>query len=77
MFQGTLLLDQHLMIYRLGINTISKIVRIVCHYLWLILKDEFLPQPTKENWQAIANGFKKTAHKKLHRRSGWETHTSQ
>lgn len=46
--------------FRLGISTISKIVRLMCHYLWVILKEEFLLQPTKENWQNIANGFKKS-----------------
>ncbi|KAK9688509.1 DDE superfamily endonuclease [Popillia japonica] len=47
---------------RLGISTISKIVSLVCNALWNLLKDEFLPLPTEENWQKIAEGFKQNAH---------------
>ena len=47
--------------YRMGISTMSKTVRLVCNFLWDILKDEFLPQSTEEIWQKIADYFKNAA----------------
>ncbi|CAK1592530.1 unnamed protein product [Parnassius mnemosyne] len=43
--------------YRLGISTIAEIIREVCHFIWVVLKDMCLPQPTKENWLKIAKDF--------------------
>lgn len=43
--------------YRLGISTIPEIIREVCHFIWVVLKDMCLPQPTKENWLKIAKDF--------------------
>lgn len=33
----------------------------MCKFLWDLLKDEFLPQPTEEKWRKIADNFNKTA----------------
>ncbi|CAH1978729.1 unnamed protein product [Acanthoscelides obtectus] len=57
---GATFTDMHYY-YRIGISTISKTVRLVCNSLWNLLKDEFLPQPTEETWQRIADNFKKSA----------------
>lgn len=43
--------------YRLGISTIAEIIREVCHFIGVVLKDMCLPQPTKENWLKIAKDF--------------------
>ncbi|CAH2003211.1 unnamed protein product [Acanthoscelides obtectus] len=52
---GATLTDLHYYC-RIGISTISKIVRLV----WNLLKAEFLPQPREETWQRIANKFDKS-----------------
>ncbi|CAK1592280.1 unnamed protein product [Parnassius mnemosyne] len=43
--------------YILGISTIAEIIREVCHFIWVVLKDMCLPQPRKENWLKIAKDF--------------------
>lgn len=43
--------------FRLEISTIAEIIREVCHFIWILLKDKCLPQPTKENWLKIAKDF--------------------
>ncbi|CAH1969361.1 unnamed protein product [Acanthoscelides obtectus] len=47
--------------YRLGISTISKIVREVCDILWSCLVEECIPKLTKERFESVAAGFKKRA----------------
>lgn len=47
--------------YRLGISTISKIVREVCTYIWTVLHLECIPVPTKKDWEDIASNFEKNA----------------
>lgn len=44
--------------YRLGVSTISYIIRDVCRAIWDCLKNECMPVPNKERWLAIADGFK-------------------
>ncbi|XP_073446675.1 protein MIS12 homolog isoform X1 [Dendrobates tinctorius] len=43
--------------YRLGISTISGIVKYTCRALWDSLAEEFLPEPTTERWIEIADKF--------------------
>ncbi|CAH1969512.1 unnamed protein product [Acanthoscelides obtectus] len=57
---GNTFTDMHYA-YRLGVSTISKIIKDVCHSIWNILKDEYLPTPTVENWKDIADGFTRNA----------------
>ncbi|CAH1986955.1 unnamed protein product [Acanthoscelides obtectus] len=47
--------------YRLGISTISNIVKRVCECIWSVLQAECIPKPTKENWQIIASKFENRA----------------
>ncbi|CAH1987015.1 unnamed protein product [Acanthoscelides obtectus] len=47
--------------YRLGISTISKIVRVVCDILWSCLVEECIPKLTKERFESVAAGFEKRA----------------
>lgn len=47
--------------YRLGISTITKIVREVCHTVWSCLVEEFIPKLTKERCESVAAGFEKRA----------------
>ncbi|CAH1995737.1 unnamed protein product [Acanthoscelides obtectus] len=47
--------------YRLGISTISKIVREVCDILWSCLVEECIPKLTKERFESVAAGFEKRA----------------
>lgn len=42
--------------FRLGISTISKIVREVCQAMWF-LRHQCIPPPTTEQWELIANKF--------------------
>lgn len=48
-------------VFRIGINTVAEIVREVCAAIWYCLKEICLPEPTKEMWYQIANGFFKRA----------------
>ena len=43
--------------FRVGTSTISGIVNDVCTTLWNVLHEEFLPIPTKTQWEEIAKGF--------------------
>nr|XP_022911162.1 protein ANTAGONIST OF LIKE HETEROCHROMATIN PROTEIN 1-like [Onthophagus taurus] len=47
--------------YRLGLTTISNIVRDVCLAIWNVLRLECLPEPTKQKWEGIASTFEKRA----------------
>lgn len=47
--------------FRIGISTASKIIRTVCCKIWDVLKNKYIPAPSKENWKTIAKGFEKTA----------------
>ncbi|CAH1998873.1 unnamed protein product [Acanthoscelides obtectus] len=47
--------------YRLGISTISNIVKRVCECIWSVLQAECIPKPTKENWKIIASKFENRA----------------
>lgn len=44
--------------YKLGATTVKEIVTTVCSAIWNVLKNECLPQPSKESWFRIANEFK-------------------
>ncbi|XP_045781566.1 protein ANTAGONIST OF LIKE HETEROCHROMATIN PROTEIN 1-like [Maniola jurtina] len=47
--------------YRIGIKTISCIVREVCHYIWLELYKEYMKMPSKEDWLHIASKFQESS----------------
>jgi hypothetical protein len=44
--------------YRVGVATVSRIVREVCEAIWNRLQPLHLRVPTKEQWQQIEKGFK-------------------
>ena len=44
--------------YRVGVSTISKIIKEISCIIWDTLREEFMKLPDTENeWKAIANGF--------------------
>jgi len=43
--------------YRIGISTANKIVREVCLSIWSIMRPEYIPQPTKEQWELTSLEF--------------------
>ncbi|XP_039748888.1 protein ALP1-like [Pararge aegeria] len=43
--------------YRMGVTTISKIVKEVCCEIWEKLREECIPQPTTQMWQRISAEF--------------------
>ncbi|KAM4030894.1 uncharacterized protein ACNLHF_018476 [Anomaloglossus baeobatrachus] len=45
--------------FRLGIATISGIVKHTCRALWDCLHEEYIPHPTTESWLDIAENFQK------------------
>ncbi|XP_050535066.1 uncharacterized protein LOC126902086 [Daktulosphaira vitifoliae] len=57
---GCTFTDLHLS-YRLGISTISNIVKKVCISIWEVMLRECIPLPTKEKWELIAEEFEKRA----------------
>jgi hypothetical protein len=48
--------------YMIGVSTVSTIVDEVCTAIWTVLKDECIPKPSAESFEAIARGFEKRAH---------------
>lgn len=46
--------------FRLGISTISAIVRDTCRALWDVLHEDYIPHPTTEQWLQIADQFQET-----------------
>lgn len=44
--------------FRLGLSTVSDIIRLVCREIWKKLKNVCLPIPDVEKWKSIADGFK-------------------
>lgn len=61
MASGCSFAELHYM-FKIGISTIAEIVREVCAAIWFCLKNICLPQPTKDMWLQIANGFSTRAH---------------
>lgn len=45
----------------MGISTVSKIVNSVCTAIWVVLKEECIPQPTTEKLKEIAEDYEKRA----------------
>ncbi|XP_018377830.1 PREDICTED: uncharacterized protein LOC108770655, partial [Trachymyrmex cornetzi] len=43
--------------FRIGHNTVSKIIAETCEQIWTILKEEIFLQPNETNWQTIAEKF--------------------
>lgn len=43
--------------FRVGHNTVSKIVFETCDAIWDALKDSVFLKPTEDNWRRIANEF--------------------
>ena len=48
--------------YRLGISTIRKIVLEVCQQIWNKLKDEYLHEPSRQEWVDIATNYENNSH---------------
>lgn len=45
--------------FRIGLNTVSKIVSETCHAIWNNLKDKVFPENSENVWQQKANEFEK------------------
>jgi len=43
--------------YRVGHNTIFKIVSEICEAIWTVLKDKVFPSYNEDTWKKIANKF--------------------
>ena len=43
--------------FRLGVSTVQKIIMDTCHAIWDPLAPTYLPEPKKEDWKNIAEGF--------------------
>lgn len=43
--------------FRVGHNTISKIISETCEVIWTVLRDKVYPQSTRDSWKNIANKF--------------------
>ncbi|XP_069600651.1 uncharacterized protein [Ranitomeya imitator] len=48
--------------FRLGISTISGIVKETCRAIWDTLQPEYIPQPTQNIWLTSADLFEKICH---------------
>lgn len=48
--------------YRLGISTITGIVRTVCQQFWLNLKEDYIGKPSHADWLSIAQHFQEMSH---------------
>ncbi|XP_051156760.1 uncharacterized protein LOC127278874 [Leptopilina boulardi] len=57
---GYTFLDLHYN-FKIGASTARKIVKKVCSAIWLIMKDECIPEVTKERWGKISDDFEKDA----------------
>ncbi|CAH2008363.1 unnamed protein product [Acanthoscelides obtectus] len=57
---GCTFTDLHLQ-YRLGISTISGIVKDVCSTIWCLMLGECIPPPTKDKWESISPEFETRA----------------
>ncbi|CAH1974324.1 unnamed protein product [Acanthoscelides obtectus] len=57
---GCTFTDLHLQ-YRLGISTISGIVKDVCSTIWCLMLGECIPPPTKDKWESISTEFETRA----------------
>ncbi|KAM4039897.1 uncharacterized protein ACNLHF_017879 [Anomaloglossus baeobatrachus] len=47
--------------FRVGISTISEIVRCTCSVIWQKLQPIVMPSPTEETWLQVAAGFQSVA----------------
>ncbi|CAH1957177.1 unnamed protein product [Acanthoscelides obtectus] len=47
--------------YRVGISTASEIIQETCKLIWIFMKEQCIPKPTREKWLEIADGFLKNA----------------
>ncbi|CAH1984592.1 unnamed protein product [Acanthoscelides obtectus] len=47
--------------YRVGISTASEIIQETCKLIWIFMKEQCIPKPTREKWLEIAYGFLKNA----------------
>lgn len=43
--------------FRVGHNTVSKIISETCEVIWNTLKDAVFVKPTEDNWRRIAHEF--------------------
>ncbi|XP_072401694.1 uncharacterized protein [Diabrotica undecimpunctata] len=46
---------------RLGISTRSSFVKKICNNIWLIMRSECIPEPQKQDWLRISEGFQNRA----------------
>lgn len=44
-------------LYRLGVSTVSYIIKATCKAIWEALKLDYLAQPTENQWRKIADDF--------------------
>lgn len=47
--------------YKIGVSTLSGIIRQVCQIIWIKLKNTVMSEPNKQKWLEISTGFKKRA----------------
>lgn len=43
--------------FRMGKSTVANIVKETCEALWAELYQDYLPEPTTEQWQKIAQNY--------------------
>ncbi len=48
--------------YRMGVSTISGIVRETCEAIWDTLQPLYMPVPLENQWRDIANGYRMKWH---------------
>ncbi len=45
--------------YRMGVSTVSGIVRETCEAIWDALHELYMPVPSTSQWEDIAKGYRK------------------
>jgi len=43
--------------FRVGHNTVSKIISETCEEIWKVLKDMVFLKPNEDNWQKVSDNF--------------------
>jgi len=43
--------------FRVGHNTVSKIISETCEEIWKVLKDMVFLKPNEANWQKVSDNF--------------------
>ncbi|XP_029345677.1 protein ALP1-like [Acyrthosiphon pisum] len=47
--------------YKIGVSTLTGIIRQVCQIIWIKLKNTVMSEPNKQKWLEISTGFEKRA----------------